>query len=66
MDIHRTPQQLRAIDAERGSAPRMIDPRNYTAYVLVSEEEYEKAQASLENERQRVIHARDLADPLNE
>lgn len=51
-----TPQQLQSIDAESESHPRMIDPRTKTAYVLISEVEYESVREMLEDEhRQRAI-----------
>lgn len=58
MNIQLTPLQLPALDAREGGAPRVIDPRNNVAYVLVSEADYETVREVLEDEqRQRSIHA---------
>ncbi len=56
MNIQLTPQQLQALDTWEGQTPRIIDPRNNAAYVLVSETEYETVREILEDEqRQRAI-----------
>ena len=56
MNIQLTPQQLQALDTCEKGAPRVIDPRNNAAYVLVSEAEYETVRELLEDEqRQRSI-----------
>ncbi len=58
MNIQLTPQQLPALDSREGGAPRVIDPRNNVAYVLISEAEYETVREVLEDEqRQQAIHA---------
>ena len=58
MNIQLTPEQLQALDARDGTTPRVIDPRNDTAYVLVSETEYESVREVLEEEQhRRVIHS---------
>jgi hypothetical protein len=55
MNIHLTPEQLQALDARDGTAPRVIDPRNDTAYVLVRETEYESVREALEEEQQQQV-----------
>jgi hypothetical protein len=56
MTIQLTPQQFPALDVP-GEAARVVDPRDNTAYVLVSEADYETVREILEDERrQRVIH----------
>ena len=58
MSIQLTPQQLQALDVDKGGSPRVIDPRNNVSYVLVSEVEYESVREVLEDEqRQRSIRA---------
>ena len=58
MNIQLTPQQLQTLDAREGGTPRVIDPRNNAAYVLVSEAEYETVREVLEDEqRQQGISA---------
>jgi hypothetical protein len=57
MNIHLTPQQQKALDSQKDSPPRVIDPRNNTTYVLVPEGDYEVIQELLEDERrQQAIH----------
>ena len=41
MAIELTPQQLRVLDGGEPGVPRVVDPRNNSSYVLVSETEYE-------------------------
>ena len=58
MSIQLTPQQQRALDSQEDVPPRVIDPRNNTAYILVREADYESIRELLEDERrQRAIHA---------
>jgi PHD/YefM family antitoxin component YafN of YafNO toxin-antitoxin module len=58
MNIQLTPQQLQTLDADEEKLPRVVDPRNNVAYVLVSESEYETVRDVLEDEqRQRSIRA---------
>jgi len=58
MSIQLTPQQQRALDTQKDSAPRVVDPRNNATYVLVPEVDYETVRALLEDEhRQQAIHA---------
>ncbi len=58
MTIELTPQQLPALDSRDSGAPRVIDPRSNTAYVLISEAEYEAVREIIEEERRRrSIHA---------
>ena len=58
MPLELTEQQQRALDAEAGGLPRLIDPRTNSAYVLVPAEEYESVREPLEEERrQRAIRA---------
>ena len=55
MNIQLTPEQLQALDTRDGTTPRVIDPRNDTAYVLVSETEYESVREVLEEEQQQQV-----------
>ncbi len=65
MNIQLTPQQARALDTREGETPRMIDPRNNAAYVLISEAEYETVREVLEDEqRQRSIRAVGLRNAI--
>ena len=65
MNIQLTPQQLPALDARDGGATRVIDPRSNTAYVLVSEAEYESIREVLEDEeRQRLIRVVGLRNAI--
>ncbi len=58
MKIELTAQQLYELDAGGGTVPRVIDPRNNAAYVLVSEADYETVRDILEEEqRQSSIRA---------
>ena len=58
MSIQLTPQQQRALDSQEDVPPRVIDPRNNTAYILVCEADYESIRELLEDERrQQAIHA---------
>jgi len=58
MSIELTPQQLQVLDSEAGGVPRVVDPRNNIAYVLVTEAEYETVRQVLDDERdQRIIRA---------
>jgi len=53
MTIQLTPQQLQQLDAESGGLPRLVDPRNNAAYVLLKEADYEAVREVLEDERQQ-------------
>jgi hypothetical protein len=58
MSIQLTPQQQKALDNQKDSPPRVIDPRNNTTYILVPEVDYETIRELLEDERrQQAIHA---------
>ena len=58
MSIQLTPQQQKALDTQKDSPKRVIDPRNNTTYVLVPEVDYETIRELLEDERrQQAIHA---------
>ena len=58
MSIQLTPQQQHALDTEKDSPPRIIDPRTNTSYILVREVDYESIRELLEDERrQQAIHA---------
>ena len=58
MSIQLTPQQQHALDTQKDSPPRVIDPRNNTTYILVPEMDYESIRELLEDERrQQAIHA---------
>jgi hypothetical protein len=58
MSIQLTPQQQKALDTQKDSPTRVIDPRNNTTYVLVPEVDYETIRELLEDERrQQAIHA---------
>jgi hypothetical protein len=57
MSIQLTPQQQKALDIQKDSPPRVIDPRNNTTYILVPEVDYETIRQLLEDERrQQAIH----------
>ena len=57
MPIELTEQQQQALD-RLGEVPRVIDPRNRAAYVLVPAADYEVIRELLEDEqRQRAIRA---------
>jgi PHD/YefM family antitoxin component YafN of YafNO toxin-antitoxin module len=65
MNIQLTPQQLQALDAGQGESPRVVDPRNNVAYVLVTEAEYEAVRDVLEDaQRQRKIRAAALRNAI--
>jgi hypothetical protein len=70
MSITLTPQQLHDLDSEAGGAPRAVDPRSNTAYVLVPEVEYETVREVLDDERQqqaiRVVGLRNAAGRMEE
>ena len=58
MEIQLTPQQLQALDTRDGGTPRLVDPRNNAAYVLVREADYEAFRDAVEDEaHQRTIRA---------
>jgi hypothetical protein len=44
-----TPDQQRALDAQRDIPLRVIDPRNKAVYVLLRSDQYEKVKALFEN-----------------
>jgi len=57
MSIQLTPQQQQALDTQKDSPPRVLDPRTNTTYVLVPEVDYEAFRELLEEERrQQAIH----------
>jgi hypothetical protein len=69
--VELTQQQLQAIDSASG-APRLVDPRTNTAYVLLSEELYARIESLLNDDvdmRQvsvlvdRAMHDDDAGDP---
>ena len=53
MNIQLTPNQLQALSAEEGELPRLIDPRSNTAYILLTEAEYEAVREIVEDERRQ-------------
>jgi hypothetical protein len=56
MPIQLTEPQQRVLDAERKTAPQVIDPRTNTAYFLIPAKEYETVREIIEDEqRQRAI-----------
>jgi hypothetical protein len=58
MTIQFTPQQQSALDAEKGSLPRIVDPRTNVAYVLIPESDFAAVQDILaDDKRQQAIHA---------
>jgi hypothetical protein len=58
MSVELTAQQLQDLDNAAGGTPRVIDPRSNTAYVLVTEADYETVREVLDDERQqRAIRA---------
>jgi hypothetical protein len=69
MSIELTEQQLQTLDT-LGDAPRVIDPRTRTDYVLAPASDYEAVREVLEDERrQRAIRAvalRNTAGRMNE
>ena len=57
MSIQLTPQQQQALDLQKEVPPRVVDPRNNTAYILVREADYESIRELLEDERrQQSLH----------
>lgn len=65
MKIELTPQQCEELDADGEALPRVVDPRTNSAYVLVSEAEYETVRDVLEDEdRQRRIRAIGLRNAI--
>jgi len=70
MSIQLTPQQQQALDTQKDSLPRAIDPRTNTSYILVREVDYESVRELLEDERrQQAIHGmalRNVAGRMNE
>ena len=70
MNIQLTAQQQQALDAERGSRQRVIDPRTNAVYILVPEADFETVQEILEEERcQQAIHTvalRNAAGRMND
>jgi hypothetical protein len=70
MSIQLTPQQQKALDTQKDSPPRVVDPRTNTGYILVREADYESIRELLEDERrQQGIHAiavRNAAGRMNE
>jgi len=58
MSIQLTPQQQQALDSEKDTTPRVVDPRTNTSYILVRAADYESIREILEDERhQQAIHA---------
>ncbi len=58
MSIELTTQQLQALDAGGETPPRVVDPRNHEAYVLIPVPEYEAVREILDEEkRQNAIRA---------
>ena len=58
MSIQLTPQQQQALDTQKDSPPRIVDPRTNTTYILVPEVDYDSIRQLLEDERrQQAIHA---------
>jgi hypothetical protein len=58
MSIRLTPQQQQALDTQKDSPPRIVDPRTNTTYILVPEVDYDSIREFLEDERrQQAIHA---------
>ena len=58
MTIQLTEQQQQALDAQSSEAPRVIDPRTNTAYILIPETDYATVREALEDERhQQAIRA---------
>ncbi len=58
MSIQLTTQQQQALDTQKDSLPRVIDPRTNTTYILVPEVDYDSIRELLEDERrQQAIHA---------
>jgi hypothetical protein len=70
MSIQLTPQQQQALDSQKNSPPRVVDPRTNTTYILVPEGEYDSIRELLEDERrQQAIHAlalRNAAGRIND
>jgi len=57
MTIQLTPQQQQTLDSQRNGLPRVIDPRDNSAYVLVPEADYDGVRELLEEEQRRqAIH----------
>jgi hypothetical protein len=58
ISIRLTPQQQQALDLEKDTPPRVVDPRTNTSYILVRAADYESIREILEDERrQQAIHA---------
>jgi hypothetical protein len=70
MSIQLTPQQQQALDTQKDSPPRIVDPRTNTTYILVPEVDYVSIRELLEDERrQQAIHAvalRNAAGRMND
>ena len=70
MSIQLTPQQQQALDTQKDSPPRIVDPRTNTTYILVPEVDYDSIRVLLEDERrQQAIHAvalRNAAGRMND
>jgi hypothetical protein len=70
MSIQLTPQQQQALDTQKDSPPRVIDPRTNTTYILLPEMDYESIRELLEDERrQHAVHAvalRNAAGRMND
>jgi hypothetical protein len=70
MSIKLTPQQQEALDTQKDSPPRIVDPRTNTTYILVPEVDYDSIRELLEDERrQQAIHAvalRNAAGRMND
>jgi hypothetical protein len=70
MSIQLTTQQQRALDTQKDSPPRIVDPRTNTTYILVPEVDYDSIRELLEDERgQQAIHAvalRNAAGRMND
>ena len=48
MSIQLTPQQQQALDTQKDSPPRIVDPRTNTTYILVPEVDYDSIRQLLE------------------
>jgi hypothetical protein len=70
MSIQLTPQQQQALDTQKDSPPRIVDPRTNTTYILVPEVDYDSIRELLEDERrQQAIHVvalRNAAGRMND
>ncbi len=70
MNIRLTEQQQQVLDGEKEAAPRVIDPRTNTAYVLIPEADYVAVREILEDERQqqalRIVALQNAAGRMDE